>query len=68
MDALTPLLCGLAAIVVVAVVLVANAIRIVPEYQRLVVFRLGRVIPKPTRPGSGVSHSDHRPRRQAGPA
>jgi regulator of protease activity HflC (stomatin/prohibitin superfamily) len=51
MDTLTPLLCGLAAIVVVAVVLIANAIRIVPEYQRLVVFRLGRVIPKPRGPG-----------------
>jgi len=51
MDTLTPLLCGLAAIVLVAVVLIANAIRIVPEYQRLVVFRLGRVIPKPRGPG-----------------
>jgi regulator of protease activity HflC (stomatin/prohibitin superfamily) len=51
MDTLTPLLCGLAAIVLVAIVLIANAIRIVPEYQRLVVFRLGRVIPKPRGPG-----------------
>ena len=51
MDTLTPLLCGLAAIVLVAVVLIANAIRIVAEYQRLVVFRLGRVIPKPRGPG-----------------
>jgi regulator of protease activity HflC (stomatin/prohibitin superfamily) len=38
------LLCVLAAIVVVAVVLLATSVRIVPEYQRLVVFRLGRVI------------------------
>jgi len=51
MDTLTPLLCGLAAIVLLAIVLIANAIRIVPEYQRLVVFRLGRVIPKPRGPG-----------------
>jgi regulator of protease activity HflC (stomatin/prohibitin superfamily) len=51
MDTLTPLLCGLAAIVLVAIVLIANAIRIVAEYQRLVVFRLGRVIPKPRGPG-----------------
>lgn len=51
MNTLTPLLCGLAAIVLVAIVLVANAIRIVAEYQRLVVFRLGRVIPKPRGPG-----------------
>ena len=51
MNTLTPLLCGLAAIVLVAVVLIANAIRIVPEYKRLVVFRLGRVIPKPRGPG-----------------
>lgn len=51
MDALTPLLCGVAAIVLVAIVLIANAIRIVPEYKRLVVFRLGRVIPTPRGPG-----------------
>ena len=51
MNTLTPLLCGLAAIVLVAIVLIANAIRIVAEYQRLVVFRLGRVIPKPRGPG-----------------
>ena len=45
------LLCGFGAIVLVAIVLVANAIRIVPEYKRLVVFRLGRVTPKPRGPG-----------------
>jgi len=37
-------LCFVGAIVVVAIVFLANAIRIVPEYQRLVVFRLGRSI------------------------
>jgi regulator of protease activity HflC (stomatin/prohibitin superfamily) len=51
MDTLTPLLCGFGAIVLVAIVLIGNAIRIVPEYQRLVVFRLGRVTPKPRGPG-----------------
>jgi regulator of protease activity HflC (stomatin/prohibitin superfamily) len=44
-------LCIFAAIVVVAIVLLINAIRIVPEYQRLVVFRLGRVLDKPSGPG-----------------
>ncbi len=38
------LLCGLAAVAIIVVVLVASAIRVVPEYQRLVVFRLGRCI------------------------
>ena len=37
-------LCFVGGIVVVGFVFVANAIRIVPEYQRLVVFRLGRSI------------------------
>src|SRR5512146_29857 len=36
--------CLLAGIAVVIVVVLANAIRIVPEYQRLVVFRLGRCV------------------------
>ncbi len=35
----------------VLVIAVFNMIRIVPEYQRLVVFRLGRVIQKPKGPG-----------------
>ncbi len=43
--------CGLAAILVIVVVLLINAIRIVPEYQRLVVFRLGRVLAQPRGPG-----------------
>ena len=38
------LLCVVGAILVIGFIFVANAIRIVPEYQRLVVFRLGRCI------------------------
>lgn len=45
------LLCIVAAVVVIAVIILVNAIRIVPEYQRLVVFRLGRVISQPRGPG-----------------
>jgi len=44
-------LCILGGIVIVVVVLLINAIRIVPEYQRLVVFRLGRVMSQPRGPG-----------------
>jgi regulator of protease activity HflC (stomatin/prohibitin superfamily) len=36
--------CLIGAIVVIGFVFIANAIRIVPEYQRLVVFRLGRCV------------------------
>lgn len=36
--------CLIGAIVVVGFIFLANAIRIVPEYQRLVVFRLGRCV------------------------
>jgi regulator of protease activity HflC (stomatin/prohibitin superfamily) len=36
--------CFIGAVVIIAVVLLATAIRIIPEYQRLVVFRLGRCI------------------------
>jgi regulator of protease activity HflC (stomatin/prohibitin superfamily) len=39
-----PLLIGLAVAVLLAVFLLASAIRIVREYQRLVVFRLGRLL------------------------
>jgi regulator of protease activity HflC (stomatin/prohibitin superfamily) len=45
------ILCLFGAIVVIGFVLLVNAIRIVPEYQRLVVFRLGRVLEKPKGPG-----------------
>ena len=38
-------------LVLVGVVILFNAIRIVPEYQRLVVFRLGRVLSQPKGPG-----------------
>jgi len=38
------LLCVVGGLFVVAFVFIANAIRIVPEYQRLVVFRLGRCV------------------------
>jgi len=44
MEALTPILCLVAVIAIILVIFLANAIRIVPEYQRLVVFRLGRCI------------------------
>ncbi|HAV76043.1 MAG TPA: hypothetical protein DCX53_01680 [Anaerolineae bacterium] len=37
-------ICFIGAILVIGFVFVANAIRIVPEYQRLVVFRLGRSV------------------------
>ena len=35
---------GAAVVVVLVILFFANAIRIVPEYQRLVVFRLGRIL------------------------
>jgi len=38
------LICVVGAIFVIALIVIANAIRIVPEYQRLVVFRLGRCV------------------------
>ncbi len=45
MDALTgSVLCLVGGVILVALVVLANAIRIVPEYQRLVVFRLGRCV------------------------
>jgi regulator of protease activity HflC (stomatin/prohibitin superfamily) len=40
----TVLICAIAAIGLIGIVLVATAIRIVPEFQRLVVFRLGRSV------------------------
>ena len=44
MDILSPLLCLVGGFVVFAILLIATAIRIIPEYRRLVVFRLGRYI------------------------
>ena len=49
--AITSTFCLIGAVVVVAIIFLANAVRIVPEYQRLVVFRLGRVLPTPKGPG-----------------
>jgi len=37
-------LCLVGAIIFIALVLIASAIRVVPEYQRLIVFRLGRCV------------------------
>lgn len=44
MPELTGALCFVGAILVLGFIFLANAIRIVPEYQRLVVFRLGRSV------------------------
>ncbi len=40
----SPALIGLIVIVLLVMLFLAKAIRVVPEYQRLVVFRLGRLI------------------------
>ncbi len=48
---ITLVTCLVGAIVLIVIVFLFNAIRIVPEYQRLVVFRLGRVLEKPKGPG-----------------
>jgi regulator of protease activity HflC (stomatin/prohibitin superfamily) len=45
------LFCIVGAVLIMGLILVWSAIKIVPEYQRLVVFRLGRVLPKPKGPG-----------------
>jgi len=37
-------LCLIGGVIAIALIFIANAIRIVPEYQRLVVFRLGRCV------------------------
>jgi len=37
-------LCAVGAVILIALVILAQSIRIVPEYQRLVVFRLGRCV------------------------
>ncbi|HEX8993321.1 MAG TPA: SPFH domain-containing protein [Anaerolineales bacterium] len=44
-------LCLVGAVIVIAFVILMQAIRVVREYQRLVVFRLGRVLPAPRGPG-----------------
>ena len=43
--------CFVGAVLIIGFIFIANAIRIIPEYQRLVVFRLGRVLPEPKGPG-----------------
>ena len=45
------LFCLIGGLLLVVVIAVFNMIRVVPEYQRLVVFRLGRVLDKPKGPG-----------------
>ena len=45
------ILCLVGAVVVLAFIILVNAIRVVPEYQRLVVLRLGRVLSAPKGPG-----------------
>ena len=47
----TSFLCIFGGIVLVLLVILWSAIKIVPEYQRLIVFRLGRVLDKPKGPG-----------------
>jgi regulator of protease activity HflC (stomatin/prohibitin superfamily) len=44
MDFTDPVFIGAAVVLVLVILFLANAIRIVPEYQRLVVFRLGRLL------------------------
>ncbi len=44
MPGVTPLLCLVGVIVLIVIVFVASALKVVPEYQRLVVFRLGRCV------------------------
>jgi regulator of protease activity HflC (stomatin/prohibitin superfamily) len=44
-------LCIVGALILAVFLILVNAIRIVPEYQRLVVLRLGRVLSKPRGPG-----------------
>lgn len=44
MDIIGNTLCLIGGVLVIGLIFLANAIRIVPEYQRLVVFRLGRCV------------------------
>jgi regulator of protease activity HflC (stomatin/prohibitin superfamily) len=44
MDFTDPLVIGAVILIVLVILFLANAIRIVPEFQRLVVFRLGRLL------------------------
>jgi regulator of protease activity HflC (stomatin/prohibitin superfamily) len=51
MNGATYALCGIVIALALLFLFLANAIRVVPEYQRLVVFRLGRVLSQPRGPG-----------------
>jgi regulator of protease activity HflC (stomatin/prohibitin superfamily) len=51
MQAATVILCVVLLAIVFVLLAATNIIRVVPEYQRLVVFRLGRVDQKPKGPG-----------------
>ncbi len=44
MTTTTLVLCLVAAVILIAIAIIASAIKIVPEYKRLVVFRLGRCV------------------------
>ena len=59
---LTFALCGIGIVVLFALVLLLGAIRIVQEYERLVVFRLGRCVGE-RGPGHRLPDPVHRPRR-----
>ncbi len=45
------ILCIAGGVILILVIALFNMIRVIPEYQRLVVFRLGRVLDKPKGPG-----------------
>jgi len=44
METFAVLTCGIAVVAIILFVVVASAVRVVPEYKRLVVFRLGRCV------------------------
>ncbi len=48
---MTPMTLGLIIAIFFIVVILINAIKILPEYERGVIFRLGRLLPKPKGPG-----------------
>jgi len=48
---MNPFTLGLIGVVILLIVIIVNAIRILPEYERGVVFRLGRLRPDPYGPG-----------------
>ena len=55
-------LCLAGAVLLVIIFILASAIRVVPEYQRLVVFRLGRCVGS-ARSWHRFADPDHRPGR-----